>query len=51
MREIKIEKQKMLLSDDIEKILEGEVKKIGTGGMVLVPKKYINKEVYILIRK
>jgi len=51
MREIRIEKQKMLLSDDIEKILEGEVKKIGTGGMVLVPKKYINKEVYILIRK
>jgi len=51
MRTIKIEKQKLMLQDEIETMLEGEVKKIGTGGMVLIPKRYVGQEVYILIKK
>ena len=51
MKTIKIEKQKMTLQDNIDVILEGQVKKIGTGGMVLIPKKFIDKKVYILIKK
>lgn len=51
MRTIEIEKQKIVLRDEIEKVMEGQVKKIGTGGMVLIPKKYLDREVYILIKK
>ena len=51
MRQISIENRKLFLEDDIEAIIEGEVKKIGNGGMVLSAKKYIGRKVYILIRK
>jgi len=51
MRQITIEDRKLFLEDDIEAIIEGEVKKIGNGGMVLSAKKYIGRKVYILIRK
>ena len=51
MRKIKVDKQKLVLNDEIEKILEDQVKKIGTGGMVLVPKRYIGKKAYVLIKK
>ena len=50
-RKIEISKNKFHLDDEIEEILEGEVKKIGDGGMVLVKKKDIGKKVYILVRK
>jgi putative transposon-encoded protein len=51
MRTIELNKNKITLTDEIEKIAEGKVKKIGTGAMLLVPKKYIDKEAYILIKK
>jgi putative transposon-encoded protein len=50
-RKIEISKNKFHLDDEIEEVLEGEVKKIGDGGMVLVKKKDIGKRVYILVRK
>jgi putative transposon-encoded protein len=51
MKKIKVDKQKLILTDEIEKILEDQVKKIGTGGMVLVPKRFIGRKVYVLIQK
>jgi putative transposon-encoded protein len=51
MKKINIENKKLKFEDDIELIIENQVKSIGTGGMVLVPKKYIGREVYILVKK
>lgn len=51
MRQITIQNNKLLLEDDIEAVIEGEVKRIGNGGMVLSSKKYIGRKVYVLIRK
>jgi len=51
MRTLEIEDQKLSIKDDVEEILEGEVKKIGSGAMVLVPKRYLGKSVYIVIKK
>ena len=50
-RTIELKKGKITLRDEIEEIVEGEVKKIGNGGMILSAKKYIGKKVYVLIRK
>ena len=50
-RKIVLEKNKLIFNDDIEEILEGEVKKIGSGGMVLANKRHIGKKTYLLIRK
>ncbi len=51
MRTITIEKRKLHLRDEIEEVCEGEVKKIGNGGMIISSKKYIGRKVYVLIRK
>lgn len=51
MRTITIEKGKFHLRDEIEEVMEGKVKKIGNGGMILSSKKYIGRNVYVLIRK
>ena len=51
MRTLKIENQKLSIKDNIEEILEGQVKKIGSGAMVLVPKRYLGKNVYIIVKK
>jgi len=51
MRIITIDDRKIVLKDEIEAVAEGEVKKIGHGGMILSSKKYIGRKVYVLIRK
>lgn len=51
MRIIELKKEKIILRDEIEEVAEGEVKKIGNGGMILSEKKYIGRKVYVLIRK
>ncbi len=51
MRKITLEQGHFHLHDEIEEVVEGEVKKIGNGGMILSSKKYIGRKVYILIRK
>ena len=51
MKKITLTKNKLHLEDDIEEIAEGEVKKIGNGGMILSSKKYVGKKVYVLVRK
>jgi len=51
MKKITLTKKKIMLEDDIEEISEGEVKRIGNGGMILSSKKHIGKKVYVLIKK
>jgi putative transposon-encoded protein len=51
MRKISIENEKFHLQDDIEEVAEGEVKKIGNGGMIMSSKKFVGRKVYVLIRK
>jgi len=51
MKKITIEKGKFHLEDEIEEVVEGEVRKIGNGGMVMSSKKYVGKKVYVLVRK
>ena len=51
MKKITLTKKKIMLEDDIEEIREGEVKRIGNGGMILSSKKHVGKKVYFLIKK
>lgn len=51
MKKITIVDKKIFLEDEIEEIFEAKVKKIGTGGMILANKKYLNRDVYVLVRK
>jgi putative transposon-encoded protein len=51
MRKLTIENGNFHLEDEIEEVVEGVVKKIGNGAMILSTKKYIGRKVYVLIRK
>jgi len=51
MRKITITKNKFHFEDEIEEIAEGEVRKIGNGGMIMSSKKHVGKKVYVLVRK
>jgi len=51
MRQISVENGKMFMEDEIEAVVEGEVKKSGNGGMILSSKKYVGRKVYVLIKK
>ena len=51
MRTITLKNGQFNLKDEVEEVVEGEVKKIGNGGMILSSKKYIGQKVYVLIRK
>ena len=51
MRIITIDDKKIVLKDEIDAVAEGEVKKIGHGGMILSSKKYVGRKVYVLIIK
>ena len=46
MRKLTIENGKFHLDDEIEEVVEGVVKKIGNGAMILSTKKYIGRKVY-----
>lgn len=51
MKKITISKNKFKLEDEIISVIEGKVKPIGNGGMILASKKYVGKGAYILIKK
>ncbi len=51
MKKISLNNGKYQLEDQITAIVEGEVKPIGNGAMILVPKKYVGKKGYFLIAK
>ena len=51
MKKITIEKGKFHFQDEIEEVVEGEVRKIGNGGMIMSSKKYVGKKGHVLVRK
>jgi len=51
MTKASILRKKFKLEEEIEAIIDGEVKPIGNGAMIIALKKYIGKKAYILIRK
>jgi putative transposon-encoded protein len=51
MTKMNILSNKVHLEEEIEAVIEGEVKKLGNGAMVIASKKYIGKKAYIIIRK
>ena len=51
MTKMNILSNKVHLEEEIEAIIDGEVKKIGNGAMVIASKKHIGKKAYIIIRK
>ena len=51
MRTLKIEDKKLELKDDVETIFEKIVTKFGSGAKIDCPKKYLDKKVYVIIRK
>jgi putative transposon-encoded protein len=51
MRKIKMQDNKLHITDDIEHIYEKTITKYGTGAKVDAPKEFLGRKVYILIRK
>lgn len=51
MTKINILKNRFKLEEDIEAIIDGKVKPLGNGAMVIASKKYIGKKAYVIIRK
>jgi putative transposon-encoded protein len=49
MRKIKIEKGKLVLTDDVICFFQKVVTKFGTGAKIDCPKEYISKTVYVVV--
>jgi putative transposon-encoded protein len=51
MTKMNILKEKVKIEEDIEAVIDGEVKPLGNGAMVIASKKYIGRKAYVIIRK
>ena len=51
MTKINILNRKLKLEENIEAIIEGVVKSLGNGAMVIASKKFIGKKAYVIVRK
>ena len=51
MRQIKLNKTRLQINDEITVLFEKTVTKFGTGAKIDCPKDFIGKKVYVLIRK
>lgn len=51
MTKMNIMNGKFALQENITAIIEGVVKPLGNGAMVIASKKYIGKKAYVIIRK
>lgn len=51
MTKINIMKNKFRLEEEVEAIIQGQVKPLGNGAMVIASKRYIGKKAYVIIRK
>ena len=51
MTKINIMDGKLRLEENIEAVIEGVVKPLGNGAMVIASKKYIGKKAYVIVRK
>lgn len=50
MAKIKLEKGKMELQDNYELIFEKTITKFGNGAKIDIPKEFLGKKVYVIIR-
>ena len=50
MTKMNILNRKLKFEENIDAILDGEVKPLGNGAMVIASKKYIGKKAYVVIR-
>lgn len=50
MAKIKIEKGKLELKDNYELIFEKTVTKFGNGAKIDIPKEFLGKKVYVIVR-
>ena len=51
MTKINIMSKKLRIEEEIESVIDGVVKPLGNGAMVIASKKYIGKKAYVIIRK
>ena len=51
MTKISIMNSKLKLEENIEAVIDGVVKPLGNGAMVIASKKYIGKKAYVIVRK
>ena len=51
MTKMRILSNKFQLEEDIDAIIDGKVKPLGNGAMVIASKKYIGRKAYVVIRK
>lgn len=51
MTKMNVLKDKIKLEEEIEAIIDGEVKPLGNGAMVIASKRYIGKKAYVIIRR
>ncbi|MBI5002811.1 DUF2080 family transposase-associated protein [Candidatus Woesearchaeota archaeon] len=51
MRTLKIKNNELELKDEVETIFQKTVTKFGNGAKIDCLKKYVGKEVYVIIRK
>ena len=51
MTKINILSNKFKLEEDIDAIIDGKVKPLGNGAMVIASKKYIGRKAYLVIKK
>jgi len=49
--ELKLTKEKLVLSEDVEDIIRRKVSPIGNGAHVTCPKEHIGKTVYVVVVK
>lgn len=51
MTKMSILKDKVKIEEEIEAVIDGVVKPLGNGAMVIASKRYIGKKAYVIIRK
>ena len=51
MTKMSILNKRLRLEENIEAVIEGLVKPLGNGAMVIASKKYIGKKAYVIVRK
>lgn len=51
MTKMNIMKDRIRIEEEIEAVIDGEVKPLGNGAMVIASKKYIGKKAYVIIRE
>jgi putative transposon-encoded protein len=51
MTKMNILSNKFKLEEDIDAIIDGKVKSLGNGAMVIASKRYIGRKAYVVIRK